>query len=65
MTEQRLLTCLARRPEGATYADLWQAAWNHATPPDLPLIQRTLNNLRRKVGADHLHTLRGRGYRLQ
>ncbi len=64
LTERRLLTCLARRPEGATHTELWQAAWNHPTPLDLSLIQRTLSNLRRKVGAEHLRTLRGRGYRL-
>jgi len=64
LTERRLLTCLAHCPEGATYADLWQAAWDHATSPDLSLIQRTLSNLRRKIGAEHLRTLHKRGYRL-
>jgi len=62
--EWAVLGCLARAPEGVAYADLWKNVWNYTGEMDLDLLQRTVSNLRQKVGAEHLATIRGWGYRL-
>ena len=61
--ESKLLGCLARRRE-MSYDELWQEVWGYANPVDKGLIQRTVSNLRAKVGQDKIECLRGRGYRL-
>lgn len=64
-TEWAVLTCLIRqRGEIVQYTDLWQAVWSENTPPDINLIQRTVSNLRQKVGESCIENVWGRGYRL-
>lgn len=62
--EWAVLDCLARASEGAAYTDLWAAVWSADGEMDLDLLQRTVSNLRQKVGAEHIETVRGWGYRL-
>ncbi|HNT76357.1 MAG TPA: response regulator transcription factor [Anaerolineae bacterium] len=62
--EWAALECLAQQPAGVSYEDLWAGVWDHTEPPDKNLIQRTLSNLRQKIGETHIETVRGWGYRL-
>ena len=63
--ESELLTCLARRRGRETsYDELWREVWNCPDPPDKGLVQRTVSNLRRKVGQGKIKCVWGYGYRL-
>ena len=63
--EDKLLTCLARRRGRETsYDELWRAAWDYSGPLNKGLIQRTVSNLRAKVGKDKITCVWGHGYRL-
>ncbi len=63
--EWRLLVRLAHCPDGMSYDDMWQEIWGDALPSDRDVIQRAVNALRQKIGAEHLQTMRGYGYRLE
>lgn len=63
--EWRLLSQLARRPDGMSYDEMWQEIWGDALPSDKDVIQRAVNALRQKINAEHLQTMRGYGYRLE
>ncbi|MBN2002438.1 MAG: response regulator transcription factor [Anaerolineae bacterium] len=63
--EWRLLAYLSRHPEGAPYDTLWQDVWGDAPPADRDIIQRMVNTLRQKIGAEHLQTMRAYGCRLE
>jgi DNA-binding response OmpR family regulator len=63
--EWAVLSFLAQRcGEIVEYADLWRAVWSTCTPPARNLIQRTVSNLRAKVGEACIQNVRGQGYRL-
>jgi len=59
--EWAILACLAREKEGLTYATLWKTVWDNAGDLDKDLIQRMVSHLRKKVGAEHIATVRGWG----
>jgi len=64
--ESEVLVYLARRRgEVASYEDLWEEVWGYYGPPNQGLIQRTVSNLRGKVGSKgKIACVWGRGYRL-
>ncbi|MBN1872887.1 MAG: response regulator transcription factor [Anaerolineae bacterium] len=66
LTEIAVLRCLVRAGEpGISYVVLWQEVWSADSAPDRGLIQRTLSNLRQKIGKEWIEVIRGRGYRLR
>jgi DNA-binding response OmpR family regulator len=63
--ESKLLTCLAcRRGRETSYGELWREVWGGAGLLDKGLVQRTVSNLRGKVGKGRIECIWGRGYRL-
>jgi len=64
--ESRLLLCLARRRgRVVSHETLWRKGWGHKTPPDENTIWMAMSRLRRKIGAEYIGCVKGRGYLLQ
>jgi two-component system response regulator RegX3 len=65
LSEFRLLTLLARHPERVfTRRELMQHLWDSSYVGDQRAGDTHVANLRRKIGADRLVTVRGVGYKL-
>ncbi|MCP4544261.1 MAG: response regulator transcription factor [Chloroflexi bacterium] len=61
--EFQLLAYMAHsQGQTAAYDELWSHVWDYAGVPDKGLIQRTVSNLRRKVGKERITSVRGHGY---
>src|SRR5262249_9158590 len=65
-SEFRLLVLLAERPgDVVTRRDMIQHLWQSAFVGDQRAADIHVSNLRRKLGADTIETVRGEGYRLR
>ena len=64
--EREVLVCLARRQgEVVSYETLYQEVWGCDALLDKGVVQRTVSNLRGKIGRNKIACVWGQGYRLE